>query len=104
MERTKTRPKRCCLGGHQSKTNTHNNNLYGFDCGSTIDQEGMGMVCNCGLFICYQCLRKIELMVINNQVMLDLCPNIWGSDVHCPARSTKEYTDLPRLFFEKRPK
>ena len=75
MECEKTRPKRCCLGGNHSKTNTHHNNLYEFDCGSTIEQVGTGtMVCNCGLVICYQCLRKIEQIYINNRVMLDLVP------------------------------
>jgi len=79
MESAKITSNRCCLGGFQSKTNTHNNNLNSFDCGSTIDQEGMGMVCDCGLFICYQCLRKIELMVMNNQVLLQSVPEylIW---------------------------
>ena len=62
------------MGGHQSKTNTHHNNLYDFDCGSTIGQVGKGMVCDCGLFICYQYIHKIELMYINNQVLLESVP------------------------------
>ena len=32
------------------------------------------MVCNCGLFICYQCLHKIELMVINNRNLSQSVP------------------------------
>ena len=68
-------PKTCCLGGRHSKTHTNNNNLYGFDCGSTVEEEGAGMLCDCGLFICYQCLRKIELMVKNNQVVFQKVPD-----------------------------
>ena len=56
-------PKTCCLGGRHSKTHTNNNNMYDFDFGSTVTEEGSGMVCGCGLFVCYQCIRKIELMV-----------------------------------------
>ena len=83
--------KRCCLGGQHSKTNTHHNNLYDFDCGSTIEQVGTGMVCNCGLYICYQCLRKIEKMY-ETTVMSDPVPeylNGMFSAMRCRKRNVQ---------------
>lgn len=69
MESAKITSNRCCLGGFQSKTNTHNNNLNSFDCGSTIDQPETGIVCDCGLFMCYQYIQKIKIMVMDNLVL-----------------------------------
>ena len=71
---TTAKPKHCCLGGYQSKTNSHQNNFYTFDCGFNADHTGTGFVCDCGLFTCYQCLRKIELMVTENVVLSQSIP------------------------------
>ena len=56
--RTITETKHCCLGGYRSKTDTHHNNFNDFDCGFNVDQPGSGIVCDCGLSMCYQCIHK----------------------------------------------
>ena len=66
---TIVKSRHCCLGGYQSKTNSHHNNFNTFDCGINVGQPGRGIVCDCGTFTCYQCLRKIEIMVTEDQVL-----------------------------------
>ena len=73
--RTITESKHCCLGGYRSKTDTHHNNFNDFDCGFNVDQPGTGIVCDCGLFMCYQCIHKIELMVKENLVLSQNVPD-----------------------------
>ena len=58
--RTITVSKHYCLGGYRLKTNTNHNNFNNFDCGFNVDQPGTGIVCDCGLFMCYQCIHKIK--------------------------------------------
>ena len=46
--------KKCCLGGRHSKTDTHQNNINHFDCGS-ICGFYPGVICSCDIFMCNKC-------------------------------------------------
>eukprot|EP00534_Pseudo-nitzschia_fraudulenta_P016259 CAMPEP_0201252128 /NCGR_PEP_ID=MMETSP0852-20130820/66745_1 /ASSEMBLY_ACC=CAM_ASM_000632 /TAXON_ID=183588 /ORGANISM="Pseudo-nitzschia fraudulenta, Strain WWA7" /LENGTH=314 /DNA_ID=CAMNT_0047551813 /DNA_START=1078 /DNA_END=2020 /DNA_ORIENTATION=- len=65
------RNKKCCLGGTQSKTDTHQKNLNYFDCGS-ICRVHPGVVCTCGLFMCYKYLEKIKVFLTDHNCRIPL--------------------------------